>query len=253
LPLLSLLATPLLAASEPAAPVIRAGSLKIIVDPTAASVLPVDSTALRKLLCSGVPSGWLPLSASGECDLAVYPKSLPPPGLDLDVGEIKAADGHLRIAVQPTGWEPWRASAPLATECGLWDIAVDLDPLKPQPVSALALEPSVADPNQGVFAGAVQLAALYRFTRLDPADSIELPAKLSLELSGHWAAVPEGGPSLGEGASNLVLFAGTFGDQWFAAPACVTWGGLPCEVCLAPPMEVLETLGSGFQPLAVCR
>ncbi len=90
-----------------------------------------------------------------------------------------------------------------------------LEPDAAQPASELDLETSGVtseeNPAQGVFAGVVKLAVRYRFVNRTKSASYELPAVVSLELSGHWAAVPEGGPSLGPGASNLALFTGISG------------------------------------------
>lgn len=246
LPLLCLLSTPISAASEPAAAVLRAGTVEIVHDPAAVSFLPVDSEALKSLLCNGFPPNgdWAKLSPRGECDLTVDP----PGKMFLVTGGGTSIGSAARVSVQPTSWDAWHGSAPVATSCGLWDVAVELDPKRTQPVSELALEPSAMDPAQGVFAGTLRLAALYRFANRDKATVTELPAALSLELSGHWALAPEGAPGLGDGASNLVLFAGIAAGQGFAAPSCATWGGLRCKVCLQPAPEALEMLSPGFPP-----
>lgn len=246
LPLLFLFATPLFAGVGAAAPVLYPGSLEIAVDPAAASFLPVDSEELKLGLCASVlPGNWDgPIAPRAECDLSVSP----PPRLGLFVDDVAPGDSSWRVSLQPRRSTAWKGSAPVATSCGLWDVSMVLDPDREQPVSELALEASGADPAQGVFAGAVKLAVRYRFVNRDDGTTHEMPAVIPLELSGHWAAVPAGGPSLGSTASNLVLYAGFAGGEWSGFPSCATWGGTRCPVCAAPPPDVLERLNPSFSP-----
>ncbi len=112
---------------------------------------------------------------------------------------------------------------------------MSLDPGQEQPASDLALQPSPADPAQGVFAGVAQLAVRYRFVNRQHGTTLELPAVLPLELAGHWAVDPLAEP--GSEASNLLPYAGVVGGAVSPFPGCGTWGGTRCHVCL--------TLGSG--------
>jgi hypothetical protein len=226
-----LLVPPLPAATAPSVPDLRPGSLEIAFDPAAVSVLPVDAEALSQNLCNGLieVDGFGGISPTGECVLTVST----PGGMVLETGGMELHGESLKVAVQPLSSLPWQVKAPLLTSCGLWDISLDLDPKQAQPVSRLALEPaSIAEPVQGVFAGVVKLAVRFRFVSRDKGTAIELPATIPLELSGHWAALPKDGPSLGEDASNLVLFAGVVGGQWANFPNCVTWVGTHCRLCL---------------------
>jgi hypothetical protein len=240
--ILCLLAPPLLAATSSTAPLVRAGRVEVDADPAALSFLPVDTGVLKDILCSGSPSvhDWDTVTPRGECDLSVSP----PPRLGFFASDSRPGDGSLQVSLQPAGWDVWLGSAPVDTACGLWEVSMILDSGKEQPVSQLALAPSPIDPAQGVFAGEAQLAVRYRFVDRDLGTSLEIPAMLSLELSGHWAAVPADGPSLGDGVSNLVLYAGAAGGEWSAFPTCGTWGGTRCPVCLTPGPDVLETLSS---------
>lgn len=241
---LGVVAVPRFAAADPtAAPLLRTGSLEIALDPDAVSVLPIDSGELRSGLCNGLVlvDGVGTISPRGECDLVVSP----PPGLGLFLQDTKAlAGGSWRASLRAESGKSglWKASGSVSTSCGLWEVSMALDPNKAQPVSELALEPSAADPTQGVFAGALKLAVLYRFDNQGQAADIELPATVSIDLSGHWMAMPKGGPSLGEGASNLVLFAGIFGESASSVPTCVTWGGVRCEICFEPAPDVVRAL-----------
>lgn len=245
---LAVVAIPFAAAADPvvdpvAAPLLRTGSLEIALDPDAVSVLPIDSGELRSGLCNGLVlvDGVGTISPRGECDLVVSP----PPGLGLYLEDTKAlAGGSWRVSLQAESGKSgvWKASGSVSTSCGLWEVSMALDPDRTQPVSELALEPSAADPTQGVFAGALKLAVRYRFDNQGRVPDIELPATVSIDLSGHWMAIPEDGPSLGEGASNLVLFAGTFVDRTAGVPSCVNWGGVRCEICFEPAPDVIRAL-----------
>jgi hypothetical protein len=241
--LLGLLASPL--AAQPGAatpPVIQPGSLKVVLDPAAVSFLPIDSEELRASLCSGRPAvdNWGALTPRGECNVSVAP----PPGIDLYVDGVTPDGSSSRIALHPGGSILWPGSAPVDTPCGLWDVSWVLEPDAAQPASELALETAGEGPAQGVFAGVVQLAVRYRFVNRTKGTSHELPAVVSLELSGHWAAVPAGGPSLGPGVSNLMLFTGVSGGQWTSAPTCGTWGGTRCQVCFTPGPDVVSALSA---------
>jgi len=239
--LLGLLASPLVAqpGSSPS-PFIRTGSLKIAIDPAAVSFLPIDTEELRARLCSGRPAvdNWGAISPRGECNVSVAP----PPNIDLYVDGVTPDGSSSRIALHSGGSTLWPGSAPVDTPCGLWDVCWVLEPDAAQPASELALETAGEEPAQGVFAGVVQLAVRYRFVNRGKKTSYELPAVVSLELSGHWAAVPAGGTSLGPGISNLLLFTGVSGGQWASAPACGTWGGTRCPVCLTPGPDVIPVL-----------
>lgn len=242
---LALASLPSAALADPATPVIHAGLVKIALDPDAVSFLPIDTSALRQNgLCSGhvLTDGWGTLSPRGECDLSVGP----PPPIRVYVSDAVPDSGSFRLSAQPGGSTVWAGSAPVDTPCGLWDVSMVLDPDETQPVSKLALEISTDGPSQGVFSGVMNLAVHYRFVNRNQKVSLAVPAVVPLELSGHWAAVPEGGPSLGPGASNLVLFAGALGGpegQWSSVPSCGSaWVGGRCHICTRPPSGVVDTL-----------
>jgi hypothetical protein len=237
---LSLLVAPPAGATDPEA-LLRPGELEIAVDPAAASFLPIDTTELAPRLCSGLPPvDWAPpISPRGECDLSVSP----PPGLSLFVDDIVALGGSWQVSLHPTGWEPWRGKTPVVTtSCGLWEVSMELDPDEPQPLSEVILKPSTANPAQGAFAGVLSLAVRFRFADPDTGTSLTVPSRLALELHGHWAAVPEGTPGLEDSASNLLLYAGSFGGELLSMPSCVTWRGSRCPLCLQPPPDVLDRL-----------
>lgn len=253
LPIFLLLAAPPASAGEPET-LVRAGRLEIDLDPEAVSFLPIDLEKLQARLCEGnLPDTGEPLDPTGECVLSVSPSPFlvlvvdeVSPLMAPVVGDVGPLGGALRAAVQLRDLTPWLGSEPITTDCGLWDVSMVLDPDAAQPLSELALEPSVADPPQGAFAGVVKLAVRYRFANRDTGISSELPTLRSLELAGHWAAIPEGDPGLTDGASNLRLFAGFFAGEWLDVPACGAWGGLRCPVCLRPPPEALERLNAGL-------
>jgi hypothetical protein len=244
--LLGLLASPLAAQLGASPPVIRTGSLKVAIDPAAVSFLPIDSEELRARLCSGRPTvdHWGAITPRGECNVSVAP----PPEFPLEVDSAIARGSSIGVSLHPGGGEIWLVSAPVDTPCGLWDLSLIVDPDSAQPASGLDLETSGESPAQGVFAGVVKLAVRYRFVNRTKGSSHELPAVVSLELSGHWAAVPEGGPSLGPGVSNLMLFTGVSGGvsggHWASAPACGTWGGTRCHVCFTPGPDVVPALNA---------
>jgi hypothetical protein len=243
--LLGLLASPL--AAQPGSvppPVIRTGSLKVAIDPAAVSFLPIDREEVGARLCSGRPpiGDWGTLTPRGECNVSVAP----PPDIPLYVDSVFPRGSSLQVSLHPGGAEIWRGSTPVDTPCGLWDLSLIVDPDGAQPASELDLETSGGiseeSPAQGVFAGVMKLAVHYRFVNRTKGGSYELPAVVSLELSGHWAAVPEGGPSFGPGVSNLMLFTGVSGEQWAGFPGCVTWGGTRCPVCFTPGPDVVPAL-----------
>jgi len=243
---LCLLVAPLLAAAQTEEPFLRAGSLEIAVDPDAASFLPVSSDDLKDGLCLGVIGsvGDKPtITPRGECDISVQP----PPRLGLFTDGTPTSGGSLQVTVQLASLSTTQASTPIVTSCGLWDVFMGIDPGTAQPVSQLALESSGADPAQGVFAGEMKLAVRFRFVNRDDGRSFELPAKLPLELAGHWAAAGPGA-DLGDGASNLVLFAGVYGGVWSAVANSATWGGRHCPFQAEPPPPVLETLNQSIDP-----
>lgn len=233
LPLLVLLlASPLVAQTDPTAPLIHAGILEVTGDPSTVSYLPLDASLLKDKLCSGdSPSHWGTLSPRGECDLTVSPPRL---GFFGDDSTVLAGSvvGSIHVSLQAASSDAWTVSAPFSTGCGLWDISMVLDSSQEQPASDLALQPSPADPAQGVFAGVAQLAVRFRFVNRDHGTTLELPATIPLELSGHWAADPSAQP--GSEASNLLLYAGAVDGEVSPFPACGTWGGTRCHVCLTP-------------------
>lgn len=229
LSMLFLLAPPLFAATASTGPLVHAGMVEVDADVKALSFLPVDTGAVGAILCSGDPlHDWGSVTPRGECDLSVSP-----PRLGFAVDDGKAGDGPIRIPIHASGWDAWLGGSPVASECGLWDVSMALDPSREQPVSELALEPSPADPAQGTFAGEVRLGLLFRFTNRDLGTSLEIPVDLPLELSGHWTLTPDG-TAPGPGMSNLVLLAGKVGGETSSFPTCGTWGGLRCPVCLTP-------------------
>jgi len=245
--LLGLLASPLAAQPGAVPPVLQTGSLKVALDPAAASFLPIDSEELRARLCSGRPTvdPWGALTPRGECNVSVAP----PPDIPLYVDSVFSRGSSLQVSLHPGGAEIWRGSAPVDTPCGLWDLSLIVEPDATQPASELDLETSGVtsgeSPAQGVFAGVVALAVRYRFVNRTKGAFFELPAVVSLELSGHWAAAPAG-TSLGPGVSNLMLFTGVSGGasggQWAGFPACGTWGGTRCPVCFTPGPDVIPAL-----------
>jgi hypothetical protein len=249
---LSLLALPLLAAAQAAPPPsIRPGLVRIDLDPTAVSFLPLYAEMLSDGLCAGDLAASWPgtLSPRGECDVSVST----PTNMDLYTLGNTTAGGSQRVAVQPVGPATWYASAPVATPCGLWTVSMIFNP-KTQPVSSLDLEPSAlgtsgTNPAQGVFAGVLKIAVLYRFVNQDKGTTLELPAVVPLELSGHWAVAPDTpGVSLGTGVSNLLLFAGVTGGEWSIAPNCGTWADSSCPVCAVSPAPPLALLNQCLQP-----
>lgn len=236
---------PLAAETGGAAPVLRPGRVTITADPEALSFLPLDSTGLRQNLCSGLllVDEWGTISPRGDCNLSVAP----PPGIDLFLDGITPSGASWRVSVQPAGPSSWPAGSPVDTPCGRWDVSMELDPdPTAQPVSHLSLDPSGTDPAQGVFSGVVKLAVRYRFVNAAKGISREVPAVVPLELSGHWSAIPAGAPSLGDDASNVVLFAGFFDAHWSGIPSCGTWGGRVCPACFSPGPDVLDTLNQGL-------
>jgi hypothetical protein len=249
---LCLLALPLLAAAQSTPPAsILPGLVRIDLDPRAVSFLPIHTEALTDGLCDGTlgVSYQGTLSPRGECDVSVST----PTNMDLYTLGNVTAGGTQRVGVQPAGPATWYASAPVATPCGLWTVSMIFNP-KTQPVSSLDLEPSAlgtsgTNPAQGVFAGVLKIAVLYRFVNPDKGITLELPAVVPLELSGHWAAAPNiPGVSLGDGVSNLLLFAGVAGGEWSIAPACGTWADSSCPVCAVSPAPPLALLNQCLQP-----
>jgi hypothetical protein len=222
-------------------PVIHAGTLSFDLDPTALSFLDIDSAALGgDSLCRGLVAVdvWGGVAPRGECDLSV---GTPPP-IDLYVDDGVPNSGTLRVAAQPTGSTVLPGSVPISTPCGLWDVSLVLGPGVSQPVSQLVLTPDGTDPAQGVFAGVLKLSGHYHFANRDKKTILDVPTVASLDLSGHWAAIPEGGPSLGPGTSNLVLFSRVLHGEWSSVPTCDgTWGSGSCHVCATAP-DVLPSL-----------
>jgi hypothetical protein len=240
---LCLLATPLAAVETP---FLRAGTLAIAGDPALDSFLPVSVDDLKDGLCLGVVGSVgekPPITPRGECEISVQP----PPRLGFFTDGAPSRGSSLQVSVQPASFATVQASAPVATSCGLWDVFLGIDPDQVQPVSALALETSAADSAQGVFAGEVKVAVRFHFANRDDGRSFDLAALLPVELAGHWAA-DGSGTDLGEGASNLVLFAGVYGGRWSAAPSSATWGIRHCPIQAVPPPDVLETLNPSVDP-----
>jgi hypothetical protein len=237
LPLLVLLlASPLAAQTGAPAPLVHAGSLSVDGDPAAVSYLPLDTSLLKDKLCSKDPTAsWGTITPRGECDLSVSPPRLGFTTEDSVTVSGGSVTSSIQVSLQAGSAGTWTASGPLSTACGLWDISMTLDPSQEQTASEISLEPSGTGTAQGVFAGTAPLAVLYRFVNRDHGTTLELPAVLPLELSGHWAAASTAG--LSPGASNLLLYAGVVDGEISPFPACGTWGGTRCHVCL--------TLGSG--------
>jgi hypothetical protein len=246
LPLLVLLlASPLAAQSDPTAPLVRAGLLGADGDPTRLSYLPLDTGLLANQLCSGTPpASWGTITPRGECDLSVGPPRLG--FFTTDSASVSGLAGSLHTSLQIVSSGTWTATAPLSTQCGLWDISMALDPGKKQPVSDLALQTSPADPAQGAFAGVAQLAVRFHFVNRDDGTTLELPATIPLELSGHWTAVS--GNEASPDASNLLLYAGTVDGEVSPFPSCGTWGSTGCHVCLTTGLEDLAGLAPGSNP-----
>ena len=234
LSLCCLLALPLSAAGDDLS--LHAGTIEIALDPGARSFLPIDTPALKELLCTGFSvSGVGPIAPRGECDLTVQVPS--------GIGVLAAGDpmrtdnGPWQVPVHFSALDPWEGSAPVATACGLWDVSLGLDPESEQPVSTLVLTASAETPGQGAFAGVIDLAALYRFVSRTSGASLEVPARLSLDLAGQWTTLPPGTPGLADTASNLALFTMDVQGKRFPAPACGVWSTTRCAVCLTaePP------------------
>lgn len=238
-----LLATPILAtptAAGGSAPAVHAGTLSLDVAPGLPSFLPVDTGTLAATLCGGTPVSFQSsIGPRGECNLSVGP----PPRIDLSAGEGRMADGALHVPLVATASTAWQGSVLLSTPCGDWEVSLNLDPAQPQPVSELVLQPSAADPAQGVFAGELRLAVRYHFFNRTKGTTVEAPAVAPLELSGHWSLVPDGGDGsaaeLPPGVSNLELFSGVFGGASTPVASCgSSWGGGDCHVCLTPSPAV---------------
>ena len=235
LSLCCLLTLPLTAGADPSLP--RAGTIGLSLAPGITSFLPIDTPALKADLCNGSIVNYRgPISPRGECDLTVKV----PSGmgiLDAETPEISARNGSWQVPVYFSTLGPWKGSAPVDTECGVWDVSVDLDPDSEQPVSTLVLTQSEDVPGQGAFAGVIELAARYRFANRTRGTRLEVPARLSLDLAGLWTTLPQGTSGLADTASNISLF--TLGTQGrpFSAPACGVWSDTHCAVCLTaePP------------------
>jgi hypothetical protein len=222
-----------LTAPLPPPPAIHAGSLAIDVDPTFPSFLPMDGGTLSATLCSGA----VPLTVQGsispraECNVSV---GGPPPRIDLSAEEGRLGDGVIQVAVQPTASSAWEGGLLISTPCGAWSVSLNLDPGVRQPASELLLQPALADPAQGVFAGELRLAVRYRFVNQDKGTRFEVPAVVPLELAGHWSVFPaDGVAALAPGTSNLALFAGKGDGETSPLPSCgPSWPGVGCHVCL---------------------
>ncbi len=232
LPIIPILATPA-AADDPA---VHAGALSFAVAPGLPSFLPVDTGTLSATLCGGMTVGFPSvIGPRGECNLSVGP----PPRIDLSAGDGRPdGDGAIHVPLAVTASTAWQGSALLTTPCGDWEVSLDLDPAARQPVSDLVLQPSAGDPSQGVFAGEVRLAMRYHLYNRTKGTTVEAPAVVPLELSGHWSVTPEG-TELPSGASNLGLFAAAFDGESTPVPSCgPSWGGGACHVCLTPAPTV---------------
>jgi hypothetical protein len=230
-----LLATLILPTSAAAGdPAVHAGALSVVVVPGLPSFLPVDTGTLAATLCGGTPVSFPSvIGPRGECNLSVGP----PPRIDLAAGDGRPdGDGAIHVPLVATASTAWQGSALLSTPCGDWEVSLDLDPAARQPVSDLVLQPSSADPAQGVFAGEVRLAVRYHFFNRTKGSAVEAPAVVPLELSGHWSVVPEGSAAeLPPGISNLELFSGVFAGASTPVASCgPSWGGGDCHVCLTP-------------------
>lgn len=238
LSLCCLLALPLSAGADPSLP--RAGTIKITLDPGVTSFLPIDIPTLKAALCNGSIVNYKgPISPRGECDLTVKV----PSGMGVLNADdaARAGSGSWQVPVHFSALGPWKGSAPVDTPCGLWDVSVDLDPESEQPVSTLVLTESEEIPGQGAFASVIELAARYRFANRTDGTRFEVPARLSLDLAGHWATLPQSMPGLADPASNMTsniaLFTRGVQGRQFSAPACGVWSNTRCAVCLTaePP------------------
>jgi hypothetical protein len=238
----ALLAAPILATAAVAGgsePAVHAGTLALDVTPGLPSFLPVDTGTLAATLCGGTPVSFQSsIGPRGECNLSVGP----PPRIDFSAGEGRASDGAIQVSLTATASGAWQGSALLTTPCGDWEMSLDLDPAARQPISDLVLQPSASDPAQGVFAGEVRLAVRYHLFNRTKGTTVEAPAVVPLELSGHWSIVPEGSAAeLPPGASNLELFSGVFAGASTPIASCgPSWGGGACHVCLTPAPNVPE-------------
>jgi hypothetical protein len=230
------------AAADGSDPVVRAGTLAVAAAPGLASFLPVDTATLSATLCGGTPVSFQSsIGPRGECNLSVGP----PPRIDLSAGDGRAVDGAILVPLQATASSAWQGSALLTTPCGDWEVSLNLDPAERQPVSDLVLQPSASDPAQGVFAGEIQLAVRYHLFNRTRGLTVEAPAVVPLELSGHWSVTPEGAAALPPGASNLALFSAIFAGEPAPVPSCGPgWGGGACHVCLTPAPTVPDRPGS---------
>lgn len=232
LSLCCLLALPLSAAADPSLP--RAGTIEIALAPGVTSFLPIDTPELKELLCIGSSAVYEgPISPRGECDLTVKV----PSGMILEAGTSVSTASGWQVPVRFSALGPWKGSAPVDTPCGLWDVSVGLDPESEQPVSTLALTESAEIPGQGAFAGVIELAALYHFSHRTRGARLEVPTRLSLDLAGHWAILPQGRPGLVDTESNLALFTLGVQEQRFSTSSCGVWSNTRCSVCLTaePP------------------
>lgn len=235
LSLCCLLALPLSAAGEDLS-LLRAGTIEFTLDPGAISFLPIDTPALKEILCTGFSINYLgPISPRGECDLTVQV----PSGVNVLSADTPrhAGSGHWQVPIHFSALGPWQGSAPVDTACGLWDVSLVLDPDSDQPVSTLVLTASAETPAQGTFASVIDLAALYRFVHRTDDTLLEVPARLSLDLAGQWATLPPGTPGLADSASNIALFVRGVQGKRFPAPACGAWSATNCGVCATRPQS----------------
>lgn len=246
----------LLAVPPAAAGGVSAGRIALGAAQPGGVALAIDLDALALELCAG---GLPALRASAECGLTVA--NLPPlaePGqgtpLGLRSGEGRtAADGRISVRVTPSALA-LAGTALLRTPCGLWLYSLQLDPAAVQEVAQLTLHPAAEGPDQGVFAGVIEVAAVLHLVPLDDgglpdeAAAVDLPFVFTFQLAGAWATAPAPLPDPAD--SNLLLFAGFTGGLWLPRPGCewTIFEGVWCEACVEIAPGLLRPLGLKRSP-----
>ena len=200
--------------------------------------------SLNEVLCPPLPGG--PQTGGvGECGITVKNDGPPqgfhtmignspskgtgsPQGLNLKINNYTFnPDGTVTATALPSrlalsGPEPFEGS------CAYWDYEVVLNPHAVQPPSAIRLGRPAAGATTAWFAGSVTVAALFRFTRLDTHQVLEVPSTLTIDLAGRWTA--------------LLQSTTTFSPK----PTTVVTGSLVLMVEKRAEWETLPYIASGW-------